>query len=258
VIDCAVPDDLRVYSLQGLPPEPLPPVIPPDFKYSNSQITNNYCPGNAVSFTGSLPSWLTVDGENLIVAAGAFKGISQAKADSSAQSALDNFIATNVANGSLTCATPYDCGGNPTTLGGLVWTITPSHTPPLYGDAASASGDTMSFAFNAQVSGNLPSAFFDFSSFLCNPTNSDITVRFTLNRATYSAPSVASSNNYVSARSDFKATNCFLFLANDTGIVQPIQTCDVLVPANSVTELTASVGAGGDAGMSGTIVLSIV
>jgi hypothetical protein len=106
VIDCAVPDDLRVYSLQGLPPEPLPPVPPPDFNYSNSQITNNYCPGSSVSFTGSLPSWLSIDGENLIVAAGAFKGMTQIGADNSAQTALANFIATNVANGSLTCGTP--------------------------------------------------------------------------------------------------------------------------------------------------------
>lgn len=106
VIDCAVPDDLRVYSLNGLPPEPLPPVPPPDFKYSNLQITNNYCPGSSVSFTGSLPSWLSIDGENLIVAAGAFKGMTQIGADNSAQAALANFIATNVANGRLICGSP--------------------------------------------------------------------------------------------------------------------------------------------------------
>lgn len=93
LIDCDIPDDFRLYSLQGFPPAvplPAPPVPQP---FSNAQIIlNNYCPISVCSLgagpvaTGALPGYIQVDTANnrLIGAAGLFTGVTQTEADAKA------------------------------------------------------------------------------------------------------------------------------------------------------------------------------
>jgi len=105
-IDCVVEPDVNIYSLQGLPPQPLPPVIPvPAGDYSNSQVQfNPDCPeGSTLTFTGTLPSWISIDTDlNLLIgAAGIFRGNSIAEATAKAQAALNLFATTNIGNGNL-------------------------------------------------------------------------------------------------------------------------------------------------------------
>ena len=252
---CTPKNWITSFSTQGLPPQPLPPIPPPDWKYSNSQIVRPYCdPGVDVQFTGTLPSWLSIDGANLVVAAGAFKGVTQIQADANAQAALDGFILAQSAN--LSCNT-FDCMGAPTDLSALAWNVD-IHDPHPWGATASASGAILTFNLPGHGSGSLPGMFVVFSASFCNPTASDITIRYTLNRTAYSAPTNGSTINVTGVNSDYSTLPCWLFLANSTGEVQPIQTCDFVVPAQSVVTLDPFVNQGGDGEIGGTITLSII
>lgn len=105
-IDCAVPADLTLYSLQGLPPQPLTPITPPTFNFFNEAVFYVVsCPGQVLTFTGSLPTWITLDQNNnqLAGAAGTFGGTTQLTANASAQAALNAFGAQQVALGNLAC-----------------------------------------------------------------------------------------------------------------------------------------------------------
>lgn len=117
VIDCQVPDDLGIYSLQGLPPENLPPVPPPPFPFFNQEVVfAPICSSGTPTFSGALPNWITLDSANnrLIGAAGVIGGITQADANNNAQQALNQFAQTNLANGNLTCGGAASCDGTDT------------------------------------------------------------------------------------------------------------------------------------------------
>jgi hypothetical protein len=98
---CTPKNWLRAFSTQGLPPQPLPPIPPPEWKFSNVEIVHPYCDSSPVQFTGTLPAWLSIDGGNLIVAADFFRGVTQIQADANAQAALNGFIVAQSAN--LSC-----------------------------------------------------------------------------------------------------------------------------------------------------------
>lgn len=68
------------------------------------------CPdGETLSFTGTLPSWITISGDCLVGAAGKFFGNNQAVATQLAQNALDNFADAQQTAGNLTCAVVPEC-----------------------------------------------------------------------------------------------------------------------------------------------------
>lgn len=107
VIDCQVPDDLRLYSLQGLPPQISNPT-PQTFPFYNEVVYfNNICSGGQIpTFSGSLPNWITVDTANnrLIGRAGVIGGNTQAEATANAQLALNQFASAQIVAGNFTCA----------------------------------------------------------------------------------------------------------------------------------------------------------
>ena len=116
-IDCQVPDDLRIYSLQGLPPENLPPVPPPPFPFLNQEVVfAPICSSGTPTFSGALPNWITLDADNnqLIGEAGVIGGITQADANANAQQALNQFAQTQLSNGNLTCGGAASCDGTDT------------------------------------------------------------------------------------------------------------------------------------------------
>lgn len=100
---CTPPNDLS-YSLQGLN-NPLSSVAP----FTNAEV-RWCCPdGETMSFTGTLPSWITISGDCLVGAAGKFFGNNQAVATQLAQNALDNFADAQQTAGNLTCAVVPEC-----------------------------------------------------------------------------------------------------------------------------------------------------
>ena len=118
VIDCDLPDDLRFYSLQGLPPtEPSAP--PQFFAFHNKAVTLAACQQGVAQFTNQPPSWITVSLGNLTAVAGTFGGQSQAEADSKATDALTTFIRDNLTSGNLTCPA-VSCTFAPSTLSGVL------------------------------------------------------------------------------------------------------------------------------------------
>lgn len=107
LIDCQVPDDLQIYSLQGFIPLPPPPDAPFLGRFRNLQVTYpNVCTTGTPAFSGVLPSWISLDaaGNQFIGRAGVFAGITQASANAEAQASLNNFVSQNI--GSITCALP--------------------------------------------------------------------------------------------------------------------------------------------------------
>lgn len=100
---CEPPNDLS-YSLQGLN-NPLSPVAP----FTNAEV-RWCCPdGETLSFTGTLPSWITISGDCLVGAAGKFFGNNQAVATQLAQNALDNFAIEQQDLGNLVCSAADVC-----------------------------------------------------------------------------------------------------------------------------------------------------
>ena len=112
-LECTTTPDLRVYSTQGLPPQPLPPVVPPSMNYKNDAVYfNNLCQSGTPSFSGTLPNWITLDAGNnrFVGAAGTFVGASVIAANEAAQNALNQFAQANIGN--ITCGTvPASCSG---------------------------------------------------------------------------------------------------------------------------------------------------
>ena len=107
IIDCEVPDDLQIYSLQGFIPQPPPPNAPNLGKFFNFQVTYpNVCSSGTPSFSGVLPSWITLDptGNQFVGRPGIFRGVTQAAANAEAQANLNNFVSQNI--GSVSCSTP--------------------------------------------------------------------------------------------------------------------------------------------------------
>lgn len=100
-LDCVVTSDVRLYSLDGLPFQPpptVPPVIPP---FGNDGGISFCC--DFLNFTGTIPGWLTIQGDCMVVTPNSFRGETNAEAGDSAQAALDAFVAESLANGNLVC-----------------------------------------------------------------------------------------------------------------------------------------------------------
>lgn len=121
-INCDIPDDFRLYGLQGFPPQvPLPtPPVPQPFSNAIIYLTN-YCPISICSLgagpvaTGALPGYIQVDTANnrLIGAAGLFTGTTQADADAKALA----FYTTVAPTLNISCP-----GIASSLLSGLTWT----------------------------------------------------------------------------------------------------------------------------------------
>ena len=105
-IVCEVPQDLRQYSLNGLPPNPTVPVPPAPPKFVNEQVEiDHVCPSNAIQFSGVLPSWIQIDqaGNKIIGLAGYITGTTQNNANSNALQALQDFITQQTLAHTMTC-----------------------------------------------------------------------------------------------------------------------------------------------------------
>jgi hypothetical protein len=101
-INCDIPDDLRVYSLQGLPALPLPAITPEPCAYKNDAVYSEIlCPSGSL-IIGNLPQWIEVDdAQRLKGAAGIFCGATLAAANSRAQEALNNYV--DLHRGEVSC-----------------------------------------------------------------------------------------------------------------------------------------------------------
>jgi len=55
------------------------------------------------AFTGTLPGWLTIQGDCLVVTPGSFRGATKSAANAAAQAALDAFVEAALASGDLVC-----------------------------------------------------------------------------------------------------------------------------------------------------------
>ena len=118
-IVCTVPDDLLQYSLQGLPPQPVPaPITIVPGEVGNGPVYFDVPCDGVLVYKGTLPSWIILDAANnrLIGQSGVFPGDTQADADAAAQSALNNFGNIQIAAGLLVChgAPPPPVYGNAT------------------------------------------------------------------------------------------------------------------------------------------------
>lgn len=91
-IDCDLPDPYALYNLEGVPPS-VAPASNPVQPFANGVVyIKNYCALGLPYFFGTnLPPWITVDSANnqLIGAAGIFRGATQADADAAAQAGLE-------------------------------------------------------------------------------------------------------------------------------------------------------------------------
>lgn len=69
------------------------------------------CSSGTLSFSGTLPSWISLDASNsrLVGAAGQFSSSSKASANQIAQSAIDGFGTQQLGLGTLTCGAPAVC-----------------------------------------------------------------------------------------------------------------------------------------------------
>jgi hypothetical protein len=172
--DCDIQDDFRIYSVQGLPPAPLVPVVSPPLVASNAVVYYPYpCgAGTTLIYRGVLPTWITLDSvtQQLIGAANTFWGGTQSDADSQAQTALNSFATAAITAGTLVC---FSCTGLPTTLAGLVWTFTNSGGVRFAGSGASPTivEDWFSnSAYLVAMTGYAQATF-------CNPTAAAINIK---------------------------------------------------------------------------------
>jgi len=110
---CSVEPDVDIYSLQGLLPRPLPPVVPVNNAFSNDAVyfQMDCADGEVISFSGTLPNWISLDTDNnrLIGAAGTYRSVSKLNANSEAQAALNVFGNAQETSGNLTCEPVSAC-----------------------------------------------------------------------------------------------------------------------------------------------------
>ena len=150
VIDCDIPDDFRLYTLQGLPPVTPTPPRPPVENFSNEQVSLIVCElPSTPQYSEVLPTWITIDGESLIGAANTFRGVTQAAANATALSVLTDFANQAKADSRLTCSSGFDWSE-------IVWGVPDLQQigiglPPTF-SPISTTGDSFS-AFDGLASG---------------------------------------------------------------------------------------------------------
>ena len=107
VIACDLPDNFRLYSLQGLPPVSELPKPTPKLSFSNSEVVYPFpCSGGSLFiFIGIYPTWISYDSANsqLLGAANTFNGATQEDADAQAQDALNLFVSSAVTANKMYC-----------------------------------------------------------------------------------------------------------------------------------------------------------
>ena len=125
-----VPDDFTLYGLQGFPPQigSGSTAAPAPFPFFNEVVYFNLETTCVTGFSGTLPSWITIDGANyrLVGAAGVIGGTTQAEANANAQLALNQFGEINIINGNFYCSNMVSPGavwpvfGQTITINGFV------------------------------------------------------------------------------------------------------------------------------------------
>lgn len=110
-LNCVVPVDVETYSLDGLPPAPLPPSpATPRLPYGNETVyfSVGCAPGETASYSGTLPNWITLDTVNnrFVGASGYYRGTTRDEANESAQAALNQFGQNALDTGSVSCTPP--------------------------------------------------------------------------------------------------------------------------------------------------------
>lgn len=119
IVDCDTPDEYAIYTaLQGVPPSaplPAPSVVQ---NYSNQTVYHPFPCSTLLVSTINYPTWITYDSTNqqFVGAANIFPGVDQIHADAAAQAALDSWVASVVAAGTVYCVatTPAACSGTDT------------------------------------------------------------------------------------------------------------------------------------------------
>ena len=109
-IDCVIPSDYSLYDLEDCIPGPTTnPFINEAVYFPITPCSGGASP----SFTGTLPSWITLDTVNIrfVGASGTFSAQSVAAATLVAQTALNSFGAAQVAAGNLVCTNIYAIQG---------------------------------------------------------------------------------------------------------------------------------------------------
>lgn len=112
-IFCNVPDGLLQYNLTGLPPAPLPPSNTPQV-FNDAVFFAVSCEeGQDLTYSGTLPSWITIDVDNsrLVGAANTFVAATKIGANNLAQNALDTWAQNALDAMTLTCGSEASCDG---------------------------------------------------------------------------------------------------------------------------------------------------
>lgn len=112
-IFCNVPDFLTEYSLSGIPPAPLPPSNTPQI-FNDAVFFGVSCEaGQDLTYSGTLPSWITIDVANsrLVGAANTFVAATKIGANNLAQNALDTWAQNALDAMTLTCGSEASCDG---------------------------------------------------------------------------------------------------------------------------------------------------
>lgn len=140
-IICQKPQDLRLYSLSGLPPLTLPTVVVNQVANQTVYYNVGCEEGQTLTFAGTLPGWITIDTENsrLVGASGTFLSATQLAATQAAQEALDTFAQNAITEGELTCGAAASCDGSDTNQYALVGysdgqVENPDGSPPVGGE----------------------------------------------------------------------------------------------------------------------------
>lgn len=126
-----------------------------------------------LTFTGTLPSWLTIQGDCLVVTPGSFRGATKAEANAAAQAALDAFVAAALESGDLVCGTPA-C--TESLMSATTWNLTQIvDTNANY--VGSISGDTGAYSVTGDFFGY---AIFRTDTDLCYDCNADYRIQVTV------------------------------------------------------------------------------
>ena len=122
-IDCVIPSDYSLYDLEDCIPGP----TTNPFVNETVYFPITPCPpGETLSFSGTLPSWITLDliGSQFVGSAGTFSAQSTTAATLVAQTAINEFGAAQLAAGTITCQSASLCLDGPGALANNIYAIT--------------------------------------------------------------------------------------------------------------------------------------